>query len=501
MTRSQARRSWRSPVWGLRAQLLFPAVVLLVLTMMLIALANLQTTQRELLRQAEERAMSHAAVLSELAPRQPETGAEREAMLSRYAESAGLDLAAWHTHDSVLYASHGGELRNAAVMYVASHDPRRLEPQVIRVADSTFLFVGLRAPQGVALVALDLASVQRSLKTARQSAMLFITLNATLLLILGYALFTFAVVRPIRALAVATERASQGDLASPLMLSPRNELGQLARRFNVMLERLAQQRAQLTEQVEELARANAELQQAQDSLIRSEKLASVGQLAAGVAHEVGNPLAAVYGYSELLAGGELDGEETREIGGRIRRQVERMRATIRELLDFSREHDERPAAPIDVLTSIEEALSLVSAARAMRGVTISRAFGEPLPRVQGHDSQLVQVLVNLLLNAADALDGESQPAIMLSAQVHEDQLVVGVEDNGHGLPAELSARVFDPFFTTKAPGKGTGLGLAVALKIMRRMGGELAVVARSPDERGARFELTLPLAKVARSDA
>ena len=310
---------------------------------------------------------------------------------------------------------------------------------------------------------------------------------------LGYALFTYMVIRPIRAIGVATERAAQGDLASPISVTPRNELGQVARRFNRMLERLDIQRRELTLKVEALEAANAELATTQESLLRSEKLASVGQLAAGVAHEVGNPLAAVYGYAELLAEGDLEEDMTVEIGGRIARQVERMQAIIRELLDFSRDDSEEPLRPVDLHDCVREAISLAGATSRVKRVEIRQQLPPELPRPHVVPSQLVQVLINLLLNAADALrEAQTEaPRITLRAEADDEHIRLRVSDNGPGVPAQAAPRLFDPFFTTKPPGEGTGLGLAICLRIVQRFEGDLRLLEPEPDQ-GATFEIALP---------
>ncbi|QDG50002.1 hypothetical protein FIV42_04375 [Persicimonas caeni] len=253
-----------------------------------------------------------------------------------------------------------------------------------------------------------------------------------------------------------------------------------------MLDELRQNREELEARLDELDQANKQLREAQDSLIRSEKLASVGQLAAGVAHEVGNPLAAISGYLELLDDGDLDDDLTADILQRSQKEVERIRTIIRDLLDFSREEAEPAIEAVALPRCVEEAKNLVKAQPKSRNVDIVDHTPADLPQVRAVGSQVVQILVNLLINAVDAMEGEAGE-IAITAETRDDQVALIVEDNGPGIPDDKLQRVFDPFFTTKDPGEGTGLGLAICLRIMRRLDGDIRVESREGE--GARFEL------------
>jgi signal transduction histidine kinase len=347
--------------------------------------------------------------------------------------------------------------------------------------------LGFLLGAGLALIPRD-GTVSEA--AARELVFAFLGLEILVLLLLGYGFFTFLVVRPIRAIGVASERAARGNLASPIKRFPRNEFGQVSRQFNQMLVELRKNREELEERLRLLDRANRELRETRDSLIRSEKLAGVGQLAAGVAHEVGNPLAAILGYLELLSDDDLDPDTRRDVLSRSRREVERIRSTVRNLLDYSREDSEASAEPVDLARCVDEAVHLVRAQPKAKGVAIACAIPDDLAKARAVGSEVVQVLVNLLINAVDALsDAAGEDAqITISADSSEpDQLVLRIRDNGPGIPAEARRRVFDPFFTTKDPGEGTGLGLAICLRLMRRHGGDIRLHdAPGP---GAAFEL------------
>lgn len=337
-------------------------------------------------------------------------------------------------------------------------------------------------------VVVDSREEQVKLEQWRRLIWSFLAVEALVLLAFAYGFLTFVVVRPIRAIGVATERAGAGDLASPIQLLPRNEFGRVGMSFNQMLARIEEGQRQVQDQLEATSLANRQLRETQESLVRSEKLASVGQLAAGVAHEVGNPLAAISGYVELLRDGDLDPEDQQDIIERVQKQLERIRSTIRNLLDFSRE-DASSFAAVSVRACIDDAVSLVRALPASKGVLLTCEI--PLDaRVYAAQGHLVQVLLNLLMNALDAVS-ESDRNGEISVKVHvANDVEIHISDNGPGIPENLAHRVFDPFYTTKEPGKGTGLGLAISSRLVEDMKGNLSLES---SELGTTFTVRLPL--------
>lgn len=313
---------------------------------------------------------------------------------------------------------------------------------------------------------------EAAMRRTQQLFLMFLSVIALVLLVFVYAMFTFLVVRPVRAIGVAAERASAGDLASPITLLPGNEFGRVGRSFNAMLVRLEDGRLELERRLKALETANSQLAAAQTTLIRSEKLASVGQLAAGIAHEIGNPLAAISGYNDLLVDGGLDEEETRDLLERNRVQLQRIRQIIRKLLDFSRD-DVAAVEATSARQCLSEALDLVRAIPRARAIRFEVQAEEA--QVCAAPAELVQVLVNLVMNAVDALQGTEDAVVRAVVSADEDAVWIAVEDNGPGIPTELRDRVFEPFFTTKDPGEGTGLGLAICARILERFGAEISV--------------------------
>jgi signal transduction histidine kinase len=221
-------------------------------------------------------------------------------------------------------------------------------------------------------------------------------------------------------------------------------------------------------------------------MVAQEKLATVGRLAAGVAHEVGNPLAAVIGYADLLLSDEPPDGPRRDALARIRRETERISGIVADLLDYSRPVT-GTVEPVRLDTTAEAAVSLLGPQSRFREVVVENRIAPSLPPAAAAGSRLLQVLINLLLNAADAMDGAG--SIVLDGREVGGALELSVRDNGPGVPAEIGDRIFDPFYTTKDPGQGTGLGLAIARSIARAYGGDLWLASDAP---GATFVVRLP---------
>ena len=326
------------------------------------------------------------------------------------------------------------------------------------------------------------------LRSAQLLIGLYTLLAAVLSVIVGYILLTRIIVGPIRRIGVAAQRIAEGDHASRVSVRSQNEIGWLAQNVNHMLDRLDSGRRELRQKIDALARAKADLEDAQEAMIRSEKLASIGQLAAGVAHEVGNPLSAVIGLVELLQDDTtVPGDESEDVLRRIEKELMRINQIIRDLLDYSRTSDEEPEnASLEL--AVGNTLKLVEAQPRFRAIEVEVTVEKQLPLVAMSNDRLVQVLLNLLLNAAEAMEGSG--VITIAAHSEPDQVILSVEDDGPGIDVAAEGRVFEPFFTTKPPGKGTGLGLAICERMIETAGGRIEV--SNLQTGGARFVLTLP---------
>lgn len=338
--------------------------------------------------------------------------------------------------------------------------------------------VRLRDGRTVALLAtFSLDGLRATIAGDQRLVLLYLVFDFAAVLAFGMYLGGRYLVRPIRTL---TDAATSEGADVPLLAGP-VELARLSRAFATLVQRLRDQN-------DELAQSVAALEAARDELVRSERLATVGRLAAGVAHEVGNPLASVVGYLEFLTDDRGVAPETRaDLHARMGRELERIRLTIRNLLDFSRAPSAEPQ-PADLAAIVSSAVELVRVQRRTRGVAIEVSGSAPPVLVV--EERLRQVVVNLLLNASDALQGKGQVEVRLSASPETAR--VEVRDDGPGVPADVVDQLFDPFFTTKPAGEGTGLGLAICQRIVEESGGTLALV--ETDESGACFAFTIPLA-------
>jgi signal transduction histidine kinase len=324
---------------------------------------------------------------------------------------------------------------------------------------------------------------------------LYTALVGVAVLVLAYFALTYLIVRPLDELTRSAERVATGARRLTLPRSRARELSQLGQSIQAMTDKLLSEEEALRNQVAEVEAATLRLTEAQERLVRSERLASVGRLAAGLAHEIGNPIAALIGFEDLLLQGGLEPKEERDFLLRMRRDTERIHRILRDLLDFARpaaHGPERPRnEPGDVAAAIDDTMSLVAPQKEIKELELKVELDEPLPEVALPGEQLVQVLLNLVLNAADAVGPGGH--VKISARRREARVDLVVEDDGPGVPIGIRSRLFEPFVTSKEPGKGTGLGLAVCRGLVEAAGGSITL-----DEEcvtGARFVVQLPFSE------
>jgi two-component system NtrC family sensor kinase len=344
-------------------------------------------------------------------------------------------------------------------------------------------------------------SVEAELGRLRRLVLFYLITGAAVALALSYFAVSRLVVRPLVRVTSAVEQVAEGRLETETPIAGSGELVELAVSFNRMTRTLRDQRAELKAQLAAIEKSAADLRGAQDQLIRAAKLASVGTLAEGVAHEIGNPLAGVLGLLDAL-----DGETEAEVAVRyrelIRKEVRRIDRIIADLLAYARPARGEAGArqTCRVADAIGHVRALLGAQKLFDGVALSADVDAEAQVAMSRDD-LTQLLVNLLLNAAQAMGGKGAIAVAAAAidgwrptlgVVARRALRISVADDGPGVPPEIADRIFDPFFTTKADGRGAGLGLAICQSICDRAGAEIAI-DREP-ARGARFVVTIPLA-------
>jgi signal transduction histidine kinase len=379
----------------------------------------------------------------------------------------------------------------------------------------------------------SLADVRLSLGRSQKLLLFYIVLDILILVVFGTYMFSKLVVKPVQQLVQTAEGFQEGDKIPDVSAGEQNELGKLAQALNAMLQRLAENKDELRQHVISLEQTNLELKRAQQEVIFSEKLASVGRLAAGIAHEIGNPIGIVLGYLELLQRKDIDETERLELIGRMSTEIQRINQTIRQLLDFSRPGPgERQVIPVHPL--IRETLAVLNHQFRKQEIEVVLELKAESDTVFAKADQLKQVFLNLMVNAADAMEATNERPQGGQLRVHtrsfageslvkkdvgskplrrstdpiatdfsylrrihgttEDRWIeIQFADTGVGITQEDQERVFDPFFTTKEAGKGTGLGLSVSIQIIETLGGRMELNSRSGKE--TKVSILLPVSE------
>ena len=322
-----------------------------------------------------------------------------------------------------------------------------------------------------------------------------IVLDVAVFTAFGASLLRRRVVAPLERLAAATRELAEGGFEARLPVTGPREAMEVAESWNVMSEALARRTAALEKAIAELRDANAELRLTRSGLDRAQRLAAVGRLAAGVAHEVGNPLAALLAFLDAASRDPAMHAETRSQLARATEQGARVRRILRQLLEFSRPPRMERVA-LDLAALAEETLALVRAQRRYAAVRFELSQeGEPPPAL-GDPGAVAQILLNLVLNAGDAVAANGSgagtvqllvrgaPLALRAGETRSDAQRRGnpdavecqVADQGAGVADGDRERLFDPFFTTKPPGEGTGLGLANSLRLAEELSGALELV-------------------------
>jgi two-component system NtrC family sensor kinase len=365
---------------------------------------------------------------------------------------------------------------------VPSGDDRRVTYMPVTIGDE----------QHGALEISESLSFERGFSRATELQVLVATLAmlglcATIAMGLGF----WFVGRPIQALCDKARRVGQGDLSGPLTVRQRDEIGVLATELNAMCE-------QLGETIRQLATATEARIAALEQLRHADRLVTVGQLASGVAHELGTPLNVMSGRAKMIARGMVTGEGVADSARIIAEQAARITAIVRQLLDFSRRGGPS-LGPADLRPIVSRTVELLATLARKRGVTLAIEGSEAALAAQVDPAQIQQVLTNLVVNGLQAMGDGGRLTVRLARRratpppdvdgAPGEYAVITVEDEGAGIVPEHLPRIFEPFFTTKDVGEGTGLGLSVAYGIVREHGGWIEVQSRPGH--GSRFTVFL----------
>lgn len=337
------------------------------------------------------------------------------------------------------------------------------------------------------------------------------------LLLLATVLVTRNFLKPLSDLVTAIRTMDRGEVAVEIPVTSQNEIGLLTESFNEMSRRVSEARDDLKQKIQELEAANRQIRETQAKLVHSAKMVSLGQLVAGIAHELNNPIGYISSnmvhlqdYAEklikLVEVAEQDPKKLKkskeqleydyiveDLPKLIRSCQEGARRTkdiVTGLRNFSR-LEEAKLKEVDVHDGIENTLSLLSGELKSR-IRVHRQF-QALPKIKCYASELNQVFMNLLANAAQAIDGDGDIWIRTAQMTVQEQpgIEIEIRDSGVGMDESVAEKIFDPFFTTKGVGQGTGLGLSISYGVIKKHGGEITV--NSQPGRGTTFLIHLPL--------
>ena len=349
-------------------------------------------------------------------------------------------------------------------------------PSMRQWGDPALVQATHRNDWGAVLVAVKGASSSRRSDPALSLTGLYMMLFAVFLLVFTYVGLTRLIVQPIDRLVLAARHMSFGQGTAHVQATGAREIVELALALENMTRQLRSEQQALHEKVLELERTTQKLTHTQRHLVRSERLASVGRLAAGLAHEIGNPMAAIMGMQQLILDGDVDADGTVDFVRRMKRETERIHHVLRQLLDYARPAKvAKPLACAASIGSVDEAIrnacALLEPPCKRRSIELHVPSDMSTLTVPMDTSELTQVLVNLLMNAVDAVGSDGN--VWVRACVHGNVVRLTVTDDGRGVDAAVRDSLFEPFVTTKEVGKGTGLGLSVCRGLIENAGGTI----------------------------
>ncbi|MCJ7663103.1 MAG: ATP-binding protein, partial [Desulfobacterales bacterium] len=351
---------------------------------------------------------------------------------------------------------------------------------------------------GVLDVSLSLAATDRRLREIKNKTILFAAITILGVSFIIGLFIQKEVYRPVKELVEGTTRVASGDFEHTITPQSQDEIGKLAESFNKMTQRLKAAYNNIKELIrtleEKVEERTQELKMTQNQLLQSEKLASIGQLAATIAHEINNPLNGILTYTKLierkLADGTVKEEEIPKLRSYLaimERETEKCSTIVRDLLDFARQREPSLKSDVDINEVVAQALSLLKNQIALQEITLEKRYGH-LPPIVADPMQLRQVFLNILLNSCEAMHDGGRLTITTAFSKKEKVVKVEIADDGIGIPEEDLPKIFDPFFTSKE--KGTGLGLSVVYGIINSHQG--TIEAKSTVGEGTTIIVTLP---------
>lgn len=350
----------------------------------------------------------------------------------------------------------------------------------------------------IVIAVIDLGALYQGISRNTFIIFVYILINAIALSVVGFFRMVKHIIKPIDTLVDVTDSYMLSGEWMQTGPSGANEFSRLSLALSSMLKKIDQDKAQLSDMIKSLEKVNHELKQSQQQMVRAEKIAAMGRLSAGLAHEIGNPLSIISGYLELLEDESLSSHDKKEFVGRAIKELDRINGMIKQLMNCSRSSSEDKQA-VSAKNVCDEVVTVLKSHKPARQYLISTQYEADNDIVSISSNDLYQVLINGLLNSIDALKerefenehGRIDISTTNVTQENGQKLVqIEIKDNGVGVKKADIESVFDPFFTTKEVGKGTGLGLAVSYAIVENAGGKMNIICDKTGE--TRLIISLP---------
>jgi signal transduction histidine kinase len=507
---------------GLRTKIAFNIAILFFVAMLLVNIITVMTAQRDIIREEVSKGQFilstvNADLLKSLKFETDPAAMSSRAHIFQLLTEAGVSyaLVLGKNNERIFFGNTPEPLQNALMKH--SRNVMRTKVHEVNFFGTTWgvfwkqrrdlilstpLMQNDQSLAGTSIV-LPLEGIYQSLRRSQKMLFIYLFINTVILTFIGIYRLSKVYFQPLARLARRAQDYREDDEMLFSVRKEDNELHQLSGSLNSMLRRISADKEKLRSTVNSLETANLELKKAQEEIIRAEKLASVGRLSAGIAHEIGNPIGIVMGYLELIKQKDIPDTERNEYIHRTEAEIERINTIIRQLLEISRPSNAglKVVSVHDLIDDIAEVLDVQP---LMSSIALECRLEAQNDKVLADSNQLRQVFLNLMINAADAISSEGKVVngkLLIQSslagetpeqsQDRKTHLKIMFIDNGPGIAEENIANIFDPFYTTKEPGKGTGLGLSVSFMIIEGFGGKMTVSSAAGE--GTTMTLLLPI--------
>ena len=494
--------------FGLRSEIVISSSLLVGAALLFVALLLLRLSETRLLEQSIILHSNNAESLATLLVQRSED--ELPQLLRMYARAN--HLAGWRLNDNKGRLIGGDSKLTDQLDAMQNRRTLLWQPLLIQLhypptwkwivgddklhhyVDLTLPIHGRQSRRFTLQLRYSLCGIYTEMRALQQIAIISCLAYGLILVLTAVFLLNRSVVLPILQLTDRTTKLSHGDLAQRVEPTGPREIHTLGQSFNMMAGNLQHSAQQQQQHLDELQQANQQLQLAHQHLAQSERMASVGNLTSGIAHELGNPLSAVIGYLELLKLQHLD-EQQQDLVGRALIESGRMDQLVKDLLDFAGAGQVTSGCICNLQQIALQTCDMLHNQGALKHHKVECCIPPDLSTTAIDASKFQQILVNLLINARDAT--AQNGSIDISGDKLDDGnsntewIKISVSDSGHGISKEQHQAIFDPFFTTKAPGKGRGLGLYVCYQLVNSCGGRITV--ESTPQQGSCFTVELPV--------